>query len=176
VVALRVFARLLFHVPEALFVVAGAASPHYSPADFVRLQGLDPVVRQLGPVDAGTFETLLAAADALVNLRWPTGGETSGSLLRMLAAGRPTLVTDAGSFAEVPDDACLKVPLGPDEEDTIVRQLLRLARDPDRGAAIGARARAFIAREHTLDRAAAGYRAVLDRTLSGRAPAQGASV
>ena len=162
-VALGAFARALFGLPDALFVIAGAASPHYSPAAFIRHQGLDPVVRQLGAVDAATFETLLVAADACVNLRWPTGGETSGSLLRALAAGRPTLVTDAGSFAEVPDDACLKVPPGPDEEDTVAAHLLRLATEPTWAASIGARARAFIAREHTLERAAEGYLAVISQ-------------
>ena len=167
-VALRAFARTLFGLParrDALFVIAGATSEHYSPAPFIRLHGLEPVVRQLGPVGAARFETLLVAADACVNLRWPTGGETSGSLLRMLAAGRPTLVTDAGSFAEVPDDACLKTPLGPDEEDTIVIHLQRLACEPEWVATIGARARSFIAREHTLERAAEGYLTVLDSVL-----------
>ncbi len=180
-VALGAFARALFGLPDALFVIAGAASPHYSPAAYIRHQGLDPVVRQLGAVDAATFETLLVAADACVNLRWPTGGETSGSLLRMLAAGRPTLVSDAGSFAETPDDACLKIPLDRDEEGAVTRALLRLARDPVGAARIGARARAFVAREHTFERAAAGYAGVLDRvvaTIGGAAaspdPATGA--
>ncbi|CAA9565526.1 MAG: hypothetical protein AVDCRST_MAG88-1853 [uncultured Thermomicrobiales bacterium] len=167
-VALGAFARALFGLPaagSAAFVIAGAASPHYSPADFIRLHGLDPVVHSLGPVDAESFEALLLAADACVNLRWPTGGETSGSLLRMLAAGRPTLVSAVGSFDEVPDDACLKTVPGPKEEGSVVWGLLRLARDPDWGAAIGARARAFIAREHSLERAAAGYVGVMRRSL-----------
>lgn len=164
-VVLRAFARATFGLPEALFIIAGAASPDYSPAPFVRLHGLDPVVRQLGAVGAAEFAALLVAADACVNLRWPTGGETSGSFLRMLAAGRPTIVSDAGSLAEAPDDACLKVPIGPGEEDGLVRALLRLAGEPGWAAAIGERARAFVAREHTLERSAAGYRAVLERVL-----------
>lgn len=165
-VALRAFARALFSLADARFVLAGAASPHYGLAGFARDQGLEPVVQQPGAVDAATFETLLAAADVCVNLRWPTGGETSASLLRMLAAGRPTLVTNAGSFAEVPDDACVKIDLGPDEEDAIVRALLALASDPAHAATIGARARAFVAREHTLVHAAAGYHRVL-ATVAG---------
>lgn len=160
-VALRAFARASFGLPATRFVIAGAPSPHYSPAGFVRAHGLDPIVLQLGPVDTTTFEALLVAADACVNLRWPTGGETSASLLRMLAAGRPTLVTDAGSFAELPDDACVKIPLGAGEESALVRALLRLAHEPAWAATLGRQARAFIAREHTLERAAAGYRAVL---------------
>jgi glycosyltransferase involved in cell wall biosynthesis len=169
-VALRAFARALFGVREALFVVAGAASPHYDPRAMARTHGLEPVTRWLGRVDAATFETVLAAADLCVNLRWPTGGETSGSFLRMLAAARPTIVNAVGSFDETPDDACLKVPVGGEaEESAIVRAILRVAHDPDWAAALGQRARAFVAEAHSFERAAAGYRAVIEATTDGAA-------
>jgi glycosyltransferase involved in cell wall biosynthesis len=162
-VALRAFARALYGLPEALFVVAGAASPHYDPRAMARAHGLEPVTRWLGRVDAPTFEATLAAADLCVNLRWPTGGETSGSFLRMLAAGRPTIVNAVGSFAETPDDACIKVPVGGEAEAAaIVRAILRVARDPDWATALGHRARAFVAEAHSFERAAAGYRAALE--------------
>jgi glycosyltransferase involved in cell wall biosynthesis len=167
-VALGAFARALYHVPDALFVVAGTGSRHYDPRIFARHQGLEPVTRWLGRVEAATFERLLVAADLCVNLRWPTGGETSGSLLRMLAAGRATLVSDAGSFAEVPDDACLKVPVGPGEQEAIVRAIARAAHDPGWAAAIGTRARSFVAAEHSFARTVAGYQAVIERVVALR--------
>jgi glycosyltransferase involved in cell wall biosynthesis len=165
-VALSAFARALYSLPEALIVVAGTGSRHYDPRIFARHQGLEPVTRWLGRVEAAAFERLLVAADLCVNLRWPTGGETSGSLLRMLAAGRATLVSDAGSFAELPDDACLKVPVGPGEEESLVRALARAAHDPGWVAAIGARARAFIAAEHSFARTVTGYWAVIERVTA----------
>ena len=165
-VALAAFARALYGVDEALFVVAGAGSPHYDPRAFARWQGLEPVTRWLGRVDAPTFERVMAAADLCVNLRWPTGGETSASFLRMLAAGRATLVSDAGAFAETPDDACIKVPLGADEEAAIVAAIVRAGREPGWAARIGARARAFVGHEHSFVRAAAGYRAVIERVAA----------
>lgn len=163
-VVLAAFARALYHLPDALFVVAGAGSHHYNPRDFARTHGLEPVTRWPGRVGAGEFEALLVAADLCVNLRWPTGGETSGSLLRMLAAGRATLVSDVGSFAEVPPEACLRVPLGPDEEETIVRTIVRAGRERGWADGIGARARAFVAAEHSFTRTVTGYRAVIDRS------------
>lgn len=167
-VALRAFARALYGVEDAVFVVAGAASPHYDPRAMARAHGLEPVTRWLGRVDAETFEGVLAAADLCVNLRWPTGGETSGSFLRMLAAGRPTVVSAVGSFAETPDDACLKVPVGgEDEEAGIVRAILRVAHDPAWATALGQRARAFAAEAHSFERAAAGYRTVIEVVARG---------
>ncbi len=162
-VALAAFARALYGVDEALFIVAGAGSRHYDPRAFARWHGLEPVTRWLGRVDAPTFEGVMAAADLCVNLRWPTGGETSGSFLRMLAAGRATLVSAAGAFAETPNDACVTIPLGADEEAAIAAAIVRAGREPGWADRIGARARRFVGREHSFARAAAGYRAVIDR-------------
>ena len=81
----------------------------------------------------------------------------------MLAAGRPTIVNAIGSFDETPGDACLKVPVGGEEEEAaIVRAILRVARDPDWAAALGTRTRAYVAEAHSFERAAAGYRAVIE--------------
>jgi glycosyltransferase involved in cell wall biosynthesis len=164
-VALGAFARALFGLREAVFVIAGAGSRHYDPAGFIAAQGLAPVVRQLGWVDAAIFERVLVAADLCVNLRWPTGGETSGSLLRMLAAGRATIVSAAGSFTETPDDACITVPVGAGEEDALACAMLHAAREPGWADRIGAAGRAFVAREHSLDCAARGYQDVIAQVV-----------
>jgi glycosyltransferase involved in cell wall biosynthesis len=161
-VALAAFARALYHLPQAIFVVAGVGSRHYDACPFARRHGLEPVTRWLGKVPAAEFEALLSAADLCVNLRWPTGGETSGSLLRSLAAGRATLVTAVGAFDEVPDDACVKVPLGAAEAETIVRAIVRAGQEPGWADAIGARARAFAATAHSFNKTVAGYRAAID--------------
>lgn len=161
-IALAAFARALYHLPQALFVVAGVGSHHYDPRPFARRHGLEPVTRWLGKVPAAEFEALLSATDLCVNLRWPTGGETSGSLLRSLAAGRATLITAVGAFDEVPDDACVKVPLGSAEEATIVRAIVRAGQEPGWADAIGARARAYVATAHSFEQAVAGYRAAID--------------
>ena len=55
--------------------------------------------------------SLMAACDVLVNLRYPTMGETSGSVIRALSLGKPLVVSDVGWFAELPDDVVLKVPV-----------------------------------------------------------------
>ena len=54
----------------------------------------------------------MAACDIVLNLRYPTVGESSGSLLRALGLGKAVLVSEVGSFAEFSGDVCLKVPVG----------------------------------------------------------------
>ncbi len=66
------------------------------------------------------FPAYYAAADRLVNLRYPTAGETSGTLIRALDAGKPVAVSDYAQFAELPDDVAVRVPLGAGEVEALV--------------------------------------------------------
>ena len=89
----------------------------------------------------------MAACDVLVNLRSPTMGETSGSVIRGLSLGKPMLVSDVGWFSELPDGAALKIPVDEFEVATIAGALELAA---DHAAELGAAARAYVRREHDL--------------------------
>ncbi len=113
-------------------------------------------------VEEARLWSLMAACDACVLLRAPTMGETSGSAIRTLSLGKPLVVSDVGWFAELPDDVALKVPVGGDEEvDALAAALARLA-DPAVAARMGDAARAYVEREHDLDRVAGLYAAALE--------------
>ena len=85
-----------------------------------------------GYVADDDFPAYYAAADRLVNLRYPTAGETSGTLIRALDAGRPVAVSDYAQFAEFPDDCVFKVPLGEGEVEALVEFFTRDFEDPSR--------------------------------------------
>src|SRR5206468_626438 len=119
--------------------------------------GLDEIVTVTGYVDRAAFEDYVAAADICLNLRHPTAGETSASLLRLLGAGKPTLVTASGSFAELPPGVAAQVDLDASEGDLILEYCRLLVARPQLAAAMGAHARAYVARDHTLDGAATSY-------------------
>jgi glycosyltransferase involved in cell wall biosynthesis len=110
--------------------------------------------------------SLMAACDAIVSLRSPTMGETSGSAIRALSLGKPIVVSDVGWFAELPDDAAVKVPVDEREEDTLLAALEVLA-DPTVRASMGERARELVEREHRLDRVAEAYVAALEQLAGG---------
>jgi glycosyltransferase involved in cell wall biosynthesis len=98
----------------------------------------------------------IEAADIVVHLRWPTARETSAALLRVLAQGRPCLVSDLQQQSDLPDDAVLRVDVA-DEEGEVTRALLRLAASPALRARLGAAAAAFVAREHSALRCRAAW-------------------
>ncbi|HEU4323373.1 MAG TPA: glycosyltransferase [Roseiflexaceae bacterium] len=161
---LRALLALREQHPHLRYLLVGSISPNYDVRAAIARAGLEDLVSVTGYVERAAFEDYLAAADICLNLRHPTAGETSASLLRLLGAGRPTLVTASGSFAELPPGVAAQVDLDASEGDLILAYCHLLATRPDIAAALGANARAFVAREHTLQAAAAGY----IRFLAGR--------
>ena len=113
----------------------------------------------------------MAACDICVNLRSPTMGETSGSVIRQLSLGKPVVVSDVGWFAELSGDVALKVPVDAGETETLYAALELLARDEGARTTMSAAALELVRREHDLGRAADSYVAALEQAAGGEAVA-----
>jgi len=155
------FARLRERRPGARLLLVGSLA--------VRLGRLElpEGVEHRDYVAEDELWSLMSACDAVVSLRSPTMGETSGTAIRALSLGKPLVVSDVGWFSELPADAVIKVPVDEREEDTLLAALEALA-DPSVRAAMGERAGELVEREHRLDSVAEAYAAALE-TLAGGA-------
>jgi glycosyltransferase involved in cell wall biosynthesis/SAM-dependent methyltransferase len=145
--SLRALKRLVRLDPRVRMVLVGEPHPDFPVDRLIRTLGLGEHVRVLGFVPIEKFVDYMGACDIVLNLRYPTVGETSGSLQRALGLGKAVIVSDVGSFAELRDDICLKVPVGPGEEDLIFEYLNTLVSRPDLARAMGERAKEWVARE-----------------------------
>ena len=166
--SLRAFRRLVQLEPRAKLVLVGERHPDFPVDSLIRTLGLSAHVRVLGFTPIEDFAGNIAASDIVLNLRYPTVGETSGSLLRALGLGRAALVSEVGAFAELPDDVCLKVPAGPGEEDLIFEYLNLLVSRRDLAKAMGERARAYVERECGWGLVAERYASFLCAVKDGR--------
>ncbi|MFV9504159.1 MAG: glycosyltransferase family 4 protein [Oscillochloridaceae bacterium umkhey_bin13] len=155
--SLRALAVLRAEGYPAYCVLVGSVSPNYDLAALIQRMGLEQAVTVTGYVPRSQFEDYVAATDLCLNLRSPTGGETSASLLRLLGAAKPTLVSAVGAFAELPAEVAAQVDPGPAEGEQILAYCRLLLGRPDVAASLGANARAFVARNHTLEQAALAY-------------------
>lgn len=153
-VTLRAFARLRKERPDALYLLVGEVSPHYE------LPGISEGVILVGRTELDDFLRYMVAADVAVNLRYPTAGETSGTLIRLLGLGKPVIVSNLGAFAEIPDGACAKVDLDESEEDLLFAYLQALAADEGLRRAMGENARRHVA-PHTPEASARAYAEVV---------------
>jgi len=87
---------------RAHLLLAGGTVPHYDAAAEARALGIAERVHVTGYVPDEELPAHVQAADVCLCLRWPTGGETSGTWLRAIAAGKPTVVTDLAHAAQAP--------------------------------------------------------------------------
>lgn len=162
--ALRAFARLRASVPEARYLIAGEAQDDANLEAVLAELDLEEEVFCTGYVeDLEAFAGWIERADVVVNLRHPTVGETSGTALRALGAGRPVIVYDHGWYGELPDDVALKVP--PLDQEALLAAMRRLAEDPEERRRRGERGRAYVAEQHHPDKAAGAYVSAINEIL-----------
>lgn len=154
---LRAFQRLLDVAPGAKLIVAGEPHPQVPLEQDIRELNLQGKVHILGFLDFGVWDRWLAACDIVLNLRNPTYGETSGTMMRAFGVGAAVIVSDLGAFRELPDDVCLKVPVDAYEFRVLAECLRWLASDLSRARRIGQRAREWVSEACSWGRAADLY-------------------
>ncbi|HXT52533.1 MAG TPA: glycosyltransferase [Thermoanaerobaculia bacterium] len=172
-VAVRALARP--ELAAAHLLVAGEVSPHVDLVGLARQLGVADRVHLLGYVGFSELQAAIAASDLCLNLRYPTAGETSASLLRILAVGRPTIVNEYAQFRDLPDAAVVKVPLAETadldgEAAAMAARLADLLAAPEALARLGEAARAHVAREHDPARAAAAIVAACEELAEAEPP------
>jgi glycosyltransferase involved in cell wall biosynthesis len=155
-VSLRAFAEFRRRYPQSSYLVVGEVSPFYD-LEALSDEGMGQGVVMTGRVSMPVLLASMNACDAAINLRYPTGGETSATLMRLLGLGKPVVVSDHGSFAEVPDGCCAKVGLDDGEEAVLTAYLSALATDADLRRQMGENARRYMLEEHSLESAATAY-------------------
>ena len=166
--SLRAFRRLVRLVPNARMILVGEPHPEFPIEPMLRTMGLSAHVRILGFAPIEDFVGYLGACDIVLNLRYPTVGESSGTLLRSLGLGKAVMVSEIGSFAEFPEDVCLKVPVGVGEEDLIFEYLNLLVSRPEVAQALGARARDYVAQECNWATVARQYVEFMEAVVAGK--------
>ena len=166
---LRALAKMRERYPRSRYLLVGDVEVTYPIRELVTRLNLQQSVEFIGYTSMKHFERYIQAANVCVNLRFPTAGETSAGLLRIMAAGRPVLVSDTGSFSEIDDEIVLKVGIDNQgkEEVLIERFLCLLAERSDIAEKIGASARRHVIESHSLDGCARKYRDFLFE-LTGR--------
>lgn len=140
---------------DVLYLIVGEPAPDV--VEQVRASGLGDAVRMTGHVDPAGFSEYLRIIDVCVSLRHPTMGETSGVVCRALGAGKPCIVSNAGWFAELPDDCVAKVDLDETEDELLLAYLRALLDDESLRSRMGRNARRYIRERSSPERAAREY-------------------
>lgn len=120
-------------------------------------RALGPLLEQEGIVRRGYLPedewwTMAHALDGVINLRWPSAGESSGIATRLMGIGKPVLVTRGEETADLPEVSVVKVDAGAAEREELMHYWAWLAINKDARLAVGRHAALHIREHHALDR------------------------
>lgn len=161
---LKAFHRLCMHYSDVHYYFVGL--PDTTIADelyeYIRKNQLENCVTVTGYIDLEKFTRYIDATDICLNLRYPSNGETSGSLMRILSKGKCVMINDIGSFGEIPDACCVKLPsveamTESREIELIYQEFERLLNDKARISRICANARKYAETYLDLEKIAKQY-------------------
>ena len=145
--------------------IVGRPSRTYDIDRLIRRHGVgDRVTTHLGVSD-DEFLAWLAAADLVIDLRFPHRGEVSGSLIRSMQLAKPTIVSGTGTYLDVPEETVFRVAPGPTNVAELREAIAALLGDPARRDRIGDAAAARIRRETDSDATARGYERAITATI-----------
>ena len=149
-IALRCLKRMTDEGVDARYMLVGGTVPHYDAREEAAQLGVAERVQFTERVSESDFRLYASAADICLNLRYPSAGETSATLLRLLAAGKAVMVTDQVRELDYRDTVLARTSLDGDE-DGLFCDVMDLLRDPDRRRRLERCAREYVEAEHNPD-------------------------
>ena len=105
-----------------------------------------------GYLDEVDYFSALFASDVVINLRKPSMGEASGTLMHALAAGKPAIISDINQYREFPDRVCWKLTHDENEAQLLYEYLTVLLSNRNVREAISANALDYAESVLSLDR------------------------
>lgn len=113
---------------------------------------LNDKIIKTGYVSNDDLESLIDCTDIIINLRFPSMGETSGTLIRALSKGKTCIVSDSAWFSELPDDTVIKITTDLIyEKEELMTALLLLLNDQSKMIEYGRNARSYTLKFHDPD-------------------------
>ena len=139
-------ASRMLEAPHRILLVGDCVSHEYEAAISAEIEG--PPVTRFPYVAESEFWGLVAITDIGVNLRYPSAGETSGIALKLMAAGKPVIVTAGEEVSSFPRGSVIQVDPGEAETEMLAHYLYALATDDETRKVIGQNAAGHVLERH----------------------------
>jgi 2-polyprenyl-3-methyl-5-hydroxy-6-metoxy-1,4-benzoquinol methylase/glycosyltransferase involved in cell wall biosynthesis len=150
------------------YTLVGEPNSFFDVRSLIGELGLEDRVEITGHVSLTDFQRHIVQTDIAINLREAIIGETSGSLCRIMAAGVAAIVSDAGWFGELPNNAVVKVDMNYQTDELLQAYLEALIIDKGLRKEIGANARRHVLAHHDMRKGAAQYLAFISKVINQR--------
>ena len=114
-----------------------------------------------GYLEEQEYFSAIFASDIVVNLRNPSMGEASGTLMHALAAAKPTIISDINQYREFPDKVCWKVIHDSSQAEVLYAYLTTMLSDRDLRVAMSRNASEYVRNVLDLEKVVAQWLQVI---------------
>lgn len=158
-VVASVFSVLLDTNPNTRLYIVGHADDNAKKEvqSLLRKYKIENQVTTVFSPEIDLFNEYISLMDICINLRWPTMGETSVTLMKALGYGVPSVVSDVGSYSEYPDDCVWKVDVDRHEQELLLSYLLELCNNRSCREVMGRIAKEYMMENHDFSLVAQKY-------------------
>ncbi|MGD0894989.1 MAG: glycosyltransferase family 4 protein [Acidimicrobiales bacterium] len=163
------FAAVHEDFPGARLVVCGRSDEggRFVAAMRARLadRGLDGAAQLRIDVPGDEMTRLIADCDAVIALRWPTLGETSGPMMEAFGIGRLVITSDVPQYEQIDGRFCWRVPVDEGEDAALAQRMRDVLAAPESARMAGDAARDFVRREASFELVASQYLELAEETI-----------
>jgi len=111
--------------------------------------GLSDIVVNIGYVSDTDYDQSMAICDLIINLRYPSMGETSAVQIQAMSAEKATIVSNYGWFSELADHAVHKISVAEQEVEELKQAIIKLADDESYRLSIAQQAKHYVTKYHS---------------------------
>ncbi|ARV60970.1 hypothetical protein BZZ01_22205 [Nostocales cyanobacterium HT-58-2] len=151
--------------PIQFFIGGDLIEPSLKIEEKIESLGLSKNVIISGYLSDEDFERCMQMSDVVLNLRYPSLGESSGALMKAFTYGKACIVSNYQQFAEIPNSVCWKVDVGDLEAPQLVAYLEELMRNPAARNQLGKNAAFFATNYSSYEIAAKLYNQVINKLM-----------
>lgn len=149
----RVVKKLLAQGFPVQLLFAGETSPEVRALqEEVEASEFRENITFTGYLDEADYFNALFASDVMINLRNPSMGEASGTLMHALAAAKPAIISDVNQYTEFPDKVCWKLTHDENEAELLFDYLTVLLSSKNVRAAMSENAANYVQSVLTLEK------------------------
>ena len=134
----------------------------------IKEMNLEEVACISGYLEKNEYDAALEMTDIVINLRYPSMGESSGTLAEAFYCSKPVIVSDICAYSEFPNDVCWKVPIGESEISILTMMLKKLVSSREVRETLGENAGVYARQVLSPDKIAKEYFNAIDKIVKNR--------
>lgn len=160
---LRILRKIRKTIPEVFLIIVGSGPYRSKLIDYSRLLGVSDILKIFDKVSEETLRIIYYASDVCL---YPVYNQSFGVVpLEAMICGVPSIVSSDSGVGEIMKDNGIGYVVDPSDEETIIRLIIQIYRDPSKAKNMVKRGEEYVRRNLTWEKMAYRYEKALKRYL-----------